>query len=58
VNNLTHCFIELAEGDPEISGLWLYGSRARGDQQSASDYDLAVIYHACQRDLLGDRLRP
>jgi len=58
VNNLTRCFIDLAERDPEISGLWLYGSRARGDQHLASDYDLAVSYYTCRVDRLGGRLRP
>jgi len=32
----------LAAGTGVIEVLWLYGSRARGDEGSTSDYDLAV----------------
>lgn len=49
---------ELAENNPDILALWLYGSRARGDAGAASDYDLAVIFSSWEPDPLERRLRP
>jgi hypothetical protein len=49
---------ELAENNPHILALWLYGSRARGDAGAASDYDLAVIFSSWEPDPLERRLRP
>ena len=51
--------IALTEQTPEVSILWLYGSRARGTQRADSDYDLAVAFHSFIRDNpLESRLRP
>lgn len=44
--------IELASAHADVSALWLYGSRARGDNRADSDYDLAVTF----RDHTGSRL--
>ncbi|SFX75920.1 type VII toxin-antitoxin system MntA family adenylyltransferase antitoxin [Marinospirillum alkaliphilum] len=49
---------ELAEQNPDILALWLYGSRARGDAGATSDYDLAVIFSSWEPDPLERRLRP
>jgi len=58
VNDSNECFIALAEASPDITGLWLYGSRARGDQHLASDFDLAVSYGSPLAETLNNRLRP
>ena len=50
--------IELAAEDTAIDSLWLYGSRARGDHRSDSDYDLAIKYRARIADPVKSRLRP
>jgi len=34
----------LASRNADLSSLWLYGSRARGDQGTGSDYDFAVTF--------------
>lgn len=34
--------IEWAKGHPDIIKVWLYGSRARGDNKPDSDIDLAI----------------
>lgn len=49
--------IELVQVQPEITALWLYGSRARGQQHEQSDYDLAVLYNVYEKDPLERRLR-
>ncbi|WP_404415266.1 nucleotidyltransferase domain-containing protein [Marinospirillum sp.] len=49
---------QFAEDDPRILALWIYGSRARGDAGSGSDYDLAVIFATWEPDALERRLRP
>ena len=36
--------VDLVSRSVEISTLWLYGSRARGDHVPDSDYDLAVTF--------------
>lgn len=51
--------VKLAEQDPAIAVLWLYGSRARGTHHPASDYDLAVAFtHFIHGAPLECRLRP
>jgi predicted nucleotidyltransferase len=51
--------VQLAEQDPGITILWLYGSRARGTHRPASDYDLAVAFTDFIRDDPFEcRLRP
>ena len=51
--------INLAEQNPDIAILWLYGSRARGTHREDSDYDLAVAFQTFIRDNpLETRLRP
>jgi predicted nucleotidyltransferase len=51
--------IALAKKNPDISIIWLYGSRARGTQRKDSDYDLAVAFQSFIRDdPLESRLRP
>ncbi len=38
--------IQSAQDNPSIEVLWLYGSRAKGNWQDNSDYDLAVAFSA------------
>ncbi len=45
---------ELADGlrarlDDRFAGLWLYGSRARGDAGPESDIDLILLLHGMER---------
>jgi predicted nucleotidyltransferase len=51
---------QFAAGDPRILGLYLFGSRARGDATEQSDVDVGVLFRqaASLRDvlLLGDAL--
>jgi predicted nucleotidyltransferase len=35
---------------PFIDAIWLYGSRARGDEQERSDFDIAILCPRAQRD--------
>jgi len=35
--------VRWAQGKPEISELWLFGSRVRGDFREDSDLDVAVV---------------
>ncbi|MBR7887558.1 nucleotidyltransferase domain-containing protein [Marinomonas sp. A79] len=43
--SLTLALLEkLAKEQPEIKVVWLYGSRAKGNAEEDSDYDLAVAY--------------
>jgi hypothetical protein len=50
---------KLAEHDPDIAVVWLYGSHAKGNAHAASDYDLAVaINRFIEDDLIEKRLRP
>jgi len=35
---------ELTSSNPDVEVLWLYGSRARGQASTNSDYDLAVAF--------------
>lgn len=48
---------QLAKQDQRIDLLWLYGSRARGDAQAESDYDLAVAFNCFPEDLWERRLQ-
>lgn len=50
--------IERAQTQSDIAAIWLYGSRARGDNHDASDYDLAVAYTNWLEDPIERRLRP
>jgi len=56
--NLTDQITQIADVDPGIAALWLYGSRARGDHHAGSDYDLAVAFTHWEKDPLERRLRP
>jgi predicted nucleotidyltransferase len=35
---------ELKEKYPDFRGIYLFGSRARGDEHKDSDYDIAIIF--------------
>ncbi|MFN2329438.1 MAG: nucleotidyltransferase domain-containing protein [Chromatocurvus sp.] len=48
---------ELAARDGEIAVLWLYGSRATGDAQANSDFDLAVAFSTRDGSAWEQRLR-
>ncbi|MBQ0726850.1 MAG: nucleotidyltransferase domain-containing protein [Thalassolituus oleivorans] len=55
--------MQLAQTNPEIDALYLYGSHAKGNANEHSDIDLAVIFSATEenhlkRDPLKQRLRP
>lgn len=50
--------IILAKNNLEIEVLWLYGSRARGNANKNSDYDLAVAFKSYIEDPVHRRLRP
>lgn len=54
---LEHCQ-QLAEQDPNIEVLWLYGSQAKGTATAHSDYDLAVAFKHIKEDALEQRLVP
>ncbi len=50
--------VELAEGDPRVDVLWLYGSRAKGTSAPDSDYDLAAAFSSFPEDSWERRLQP
>ena len=50
--------VELAQTNPAIDALWLYGSVAKGTHTASSDIDLAVLYCDYERDPVERRLRP
>lgn len=50
--------IQSAKEQADLAAVWLYGSRARGDNHQFSDYDLAVAYVSWLDDPLERRLRP
>ena len=50
--------VRLAEHNPEVEIVWLYGSRARGNAHSQSDYDLAIAFKTYIEDPIERRLRP
>jgi predicted nucleotidyltransferase len=51
-------FTQLAQADPDIAVLWLYGSRAQDQAHADSDYDLAVAFVSFPEEPLQRRLRP
>jgi hypothetical protein len=55
---IIQALMRLAQAQPNIAALWLYGSRARGDHHANSDYDLAVAFSDWLDDPLERRLRP
>jgi hypothetical protein len=42
--------INWAKCHPEIKQVWLYGSRARGDNRPDSDADLAIVMNQAEGD--------
>lgn len=48
----------LVDGSPQLVVMWLYGSRARGDHHSESDYDLAVAFESSPDSSVELSLRP
>ncbi|WP_244502845.1 type VII toxin-antitoxin system MntA family adenylyltransferase antitoxin [Marinomonas gallaica] len=57
-HDITNKLITLASEANNISALWLYGSRAKGNHRPDSDYDLAVLFNDWVKDPLDRRLRP
>lgn len=57
-NDVTNRLVTLASEAKNISALWLYGSRAKGNHRPDSDYDLAVLFNDWVEDPLDRRLRP
>lgn len=45
MNKLGYQFIEKLKKLPFIDEIWLFGSRARGDDRKKSDIDLAIVCH-------------
>lgn len=56
-NTIQH-LITLAKANDNIIALWLYGSRARGNANPDSDYDLAVLFKQSPADDVERRLQP
>lgn len=50
MTDLLQKIAELAENDPDIAVVWLYGSRAKGNAHTSSDYDLAVAFNCFIKD--------
>ena len=48
----------LAQSEPNIDVLWLYGSRAKGTEPHNSDFDLAVAFHSFPAGGWDLRLQP
>jgi len=42
MNQLSYQFIDRIKALPFVDSVWLYGSRARGENRSRSDIDLAI----------------
>ena len=57
-NKILDTIALLANDNPEIEVLWLYGSRARQTATEKSDYDLAVCFKNYIEDPIDRRLRP
>lgn len=49
---------DLAQADPNIAVIWLYGSQAKGSEQADSDYDFAVAFNQFPTDEWLQRLQP
>jgi hypothetical protein len=59
MHNFIPSIKQLAEQNPDILIVWLYGSRAKGNAHQYSDYDLAVAFKSfIKNDPLEKRLRP
>lgn len=59
MNDFIANICQLAGQNPDIVIVWLYGSRAKGNAHSHSDYDLAVAFKSfIKNDPLAKRLRP
>jgi hypothetical protein len=56
--NVLAALRELAQDNPRVDVLWLYGSRAKGTAGPESDYDLAVAFNAFPEDPWERRLQP
>jgi len=50
--------VKIAKKNSDVDVLWLYGSRARGNENENSDYDLAIAFKAYIKDPIEQRLRP
>jgi predicted nucleotidyltransferase len=48
--NVIEKVIQQAKADPNVSILWLYGSRAAGQEQESSDLKLCHCLHAFPAD--------
>jgi predicted nucleotidyltransferase len=57
-SKIIHKIVQLAENTPEVEVLWLYGSRAKGNANNNSDYDLAIAFKTYIDDPLERRLKP
>ena len=62
-SDVIHQLITLANSNPQVQVLWLYGSRAKGTAGPASDWDLAVAFDPIKQSgplgtALENRLRP
>ena len=55
---MLEAIVSLAREREDLAAIWLYGSRARGEHQPHSDYDLAVAFTTWIADPLERRLRP
>lgn len=49
---------QLAEANPDIAVLWLYGSQADNSHHAESDYDLAIAFFSFLKNPLETQLRP
>lgn len=50
--------IQLADHDPRLDVLWLYGSRAKGTADNNSDYDFAAAFNDFPQEAWAQRLQP
>ncbi len=62
-SDVIYQLITLANSNPQVQVLWLYGSRAKGIAGPASDWDLAVAFDPIKQSgplgtALENRLRP